>query len=785
MKTKSYHTLSLQTLVVTILTLLIAALAVFGWSMHSAWQRWHKMHRITQVMQQTSDGLRLAFAQYDGVLNMEVGMDPDSQASASLKRSTFQLISRDHQIFVTEYRQDMKEMRNTSLSSTLKTIGADFLRYQSFASQVTKDMQNHHYHSALYLQDVSNQSVTLAMNSALNRLNAQVAVLKRQQADDLRRHMTSINDELAILAFIVFSVTTVGLMSFRKSTRNLVNELDMAAQGHFTETQRTVIWNDYLPVERAFTDMRQALSEALLTLVTVIQNQENVIATRTKSAQHTVLRLQDVLRFITEARQDWHRADIFTHISQEFLRTIGARGWVSFNAETFEKNAQEGIVPDGFIQIPDKLREMLANNTVPLPLVLPGEPLEARVFAWRPYRLGRSYLIIFSDVFSCKDETEEMIMELAITQLENMWSEVWLFQETERQAKQDALTQLANRREFESRLGARIVPRSQNTAPFQLMLVDVDRLKEINDTQGHQAGDEALQRVADALKQVTNEHVEAFRIGGDEFALLMDGAEDSAHPRDVARRIQMDLPKSLTLSFGVAQCPTMGLSPQVLFMTADWALYEAKRRGRHQLYFARLVDMLAALSQHRESETAKVIAAWLDDRFDWPRDTSLSVADTAQALAERLGCSSQEQQCVWIAATLHNLGRLLKGPTAANAPKGFESSHEYAAIAADFLAAYPDLEHMTLAIRHQGERWDGHNSRHGLKGSDIPLFSRIIAVADHAFWIARELNTASSEEVNDILETEAGTCLDPHLVSLWIQIQNQSSATRRRPKYEI
>jgi diguanylate cyclase (GGDEF)-like protein len=771
MQTHPYHTISLQTLVVTILALLIGALAVFGWSMHSAWQRWQKTDRLTQSMQRTSNGLRLAFAQYDGVLNMEVGLDPDSHASASLKRTTFQEISRDHQAFVTAYQQDVTTMRGTALSATLQTIGTDFFRYQSFAAQVTHDMQHHRYHAALYLQDVGNAAVTQAMNRALRRLNAEVIMLTSTQAADLHRRLAHTTELLAGLGLMVLGITTLGLMSFRRSTRALVNKLEMAAQGRFTETTRVEIWNDYLPVHRAFRDMRQALSEALMTLVTVIQNQETLITARTKTAQHAALRLQDVLRFITETMQDWHRADIFAHISQEFLRTIRARGWASFNAETFAANGRGGIVPEGFAQMPGPLQETLRAKTTPLPLILPGELIEAHVFSWRPYHLGRSFLVIFCDVLSSPDEVEDMIVELAIMQLENMWSEVWLFQETERQAKQDALTQLGNRREFESRLGAKILPGSQNPIPFQLMLVDIDHLKTINDTQGHQAGDEALKRVADALKQVTSETVEAFRIGGDEFALLLDGVEDSAHPDDVRRRIQMVLPEALTLSFGVAQHPTMGLSAHVLFMTADWALYEAKKRGRHQLHFARLVDMLAELCRHPATETAKVIAAWLDDRLEWPRDTTLTLAEETRALAAELGCSFEEQQRLWIAAILHDLGQLLKRPLTGYSG-GFEQRQEYAVTAAEFLAPYPDLAPIALAIRHHSDRWDGQGSWQGLKGSDIPLPSRIMAVVDHGFWIARELQTASQDDVNKILEAESGTCLDPHLVSVWIQVHH-------------
>ncbi len=722
-------------------------------------------------MQQTTDGLRLAFTQYDGALNMEVGLDPDSHASTSFKQAAFRNVLGDYQAYVTAYRQDGREMHGTGLSARLKTVGVNFSRYQTLSAQVMQDMQHHQYQSALYLQDVGNATVTEAMNMALSRLNAEVGVWKKTQEEDLQRRMGQLTELVTVVGLIVMGTTALGLVSFRRSTGTLVKKLEAVSQGRFGETEIPELWKDYLPVHRAFGEMRQALSDALMTLVTIIQNQETLIASRTKAAQQTAAGMQAVLEFITETMQDWHREDIFSLISREFLHSIQARGWVSFNALSFERNAQGGIVPEIFVRIPDQLRETLESKNTPLPLILPGEPLEGRVYSWRPYNLGRSFLVIFYDVTSSKGGVEWMIVELAITQLQNMWSEVWLFQETERQAKQDSLTQLGNRRMFETRLQAKICPDSQDSAPFQLMLIDVDHLKTINDTQGHQAGDEALKNVADALKQVTGETVEAFRIGGDEFALLLDGREDYVRPDDVMLRIQMNLPQNLTLSFGVAQSPTMGLSPRVLFMTADWALYEAKKHGRHQLYFARLVDMLGSLGQGRESETAKVIAAWLDDRLRWPQDTTLTTAQAALTLGKELGLSSEDQQCLWIAAILHDLGRLLE-KSVADHPTEFEQAQEFGIIAADFLDPFPDLTRVATAVRCQKERWDGLRSFHNLKGADIPLFSRIIAVVDHVFWIRRELKPTSPQDIqdiNDILEAEAGTCLDPYLVSLWIR----------------
>jgi diguanylate cyclase (GGDEF)-like protein len=109
------------------------------------------------------------------------------------------------------------------------------------------------------------------------------------------------------------------------------------------------------------------------------------------------------------------------------------------------------------------------------------------------------------------------------------------------------------------------------------VLCDLDDFKELNDRDGHPAGDDALQSFARTLQSALRKGDDAFRIGGDEFALLIaEASEDDA--REVVARItnQLDGPKA---SFGVASCPGHAQDAQTLFRLADDALYEAKRNG--------------------------------------------------------------------------------------------------------------------------------------------------------------------------------------------------------------
>ena len=144
-------------------------------------------------------------------------------------------------------------------------------------------------------------------------------------------------------------------------------------------------------------------------------------------------------------------------------------------------------------------------------------------------------------------------------------------------ADHDPLTRLANRRAFVERLDGEVARATRYGHTFALVLCDLDGFKLLNDRFGHAAGDEALQRFARTLQSGLRSGDEAFRIGGDEFALLLAEASEQ-DARDVVRRV-IEESGDLGASFGVASCPEHAGEAQALFRLADGALYEAKRSG--------------------------------------------------------------------------------------------------------------------------------------------------------------------------------------------------------------
>jgi diguanylate cyclase (GGDEF)-like protein len=153
----------------------------------------------------------------------------------------------------------------------------------------------------------------------------------------------------------------------------------------------------------------------------------------------------------------------------------------------------------------------------------------------------------------------------------------------------DDLTGLANRRRFERQLEREVARTERYGHPFCLLLVDIDRFKEVNDAHGHDAGDEALRLVANAIQSGTRGIDTGARIGGDEFAVILPET-NLERGLEVAERLRvsisaLELPHAghLAASLGVAELPACAAGGDELRAAADAALYEAKRGGRDRV----------------------------------------------------------------------------------------------------------------------------------------------------------------------------------------------------------
>jgi two-component system, cell cycle response regulator len=153
----------------------------------------------------------------------------------------------------------------------------------------------------------------------------------------------------------------------------------------------------------------------------------------------------------------------------------------------------------------------------------------------------------------------------------------------------DHLTGLANRRRFERQLEREVGRVLRFERPFTLLMIDIDNFKNLNDTFGHDVGDDAIRRISRVLREGTRGIDLAARIGGEEFAVLLVETSQSAG-MEVAERLRvaikaLETPAGglITASFGVAECPTDAQTASGILKAADVALYEAKRTGRDRV----------------------------------------------------------------------------------------------------------------------------------------------------------------------------------------------------------
>ncbi len=153
----------------------------------------------------------------------------------------------------------------------------------------------------------------------------------------------------------------------------------------------------------------------------------------------------------------------------------------------------------------------------------------------------------------------------------------------------DHLTGLPNRRRFERQLDREVARTLRYGHAFSLLMLDIDHFKLVNDTHGHEAGDQTLSRLGRVLQEGTRGIDLASRIGGEEFSVILTETE-LAGALEVAERLRLAIKAlevpgvgGITASFGVAEFPSDAETARELITLADNALYTAKREGRDRI----------------------------------------------------------------------------------------------------------------------------------------------------------------------------------------------------------
>ena len=189
-----------------------------------------------------------------------------------------------------------------------------------------------------------------------------------------------------------------------------------------------------------------------------------------------------------------------------------------------------------------------------------------------------------------------------------------MFAQIQQQALTDALTGCYNRRSFEMQLDKELLMAKRSQQPLSVVMLDLDRFKQLNDSVGHDAGDMALRKLAECFRQELRGVDSAARLGGDEFVVILPQA-DAEGARIVAERLRSRIAKTeipgygnLSASIGIAAFPAHATARADLMLLADGALYSAKRAGRNRVCVAEplignLIQSSAPIPRARDEVT--------------------------------------------------------------------------------------------------------------------------------------------------------------------------------------
>jgi diguanylate cyclase (GGDEF)-like protein len=351
-----------------------------------------------------------------------------------------------------------------------------------------------------------------------------------------------------------------------------------------------------------------------------------------------------------------------------------------------------------------------------------------------------------------------------------------LYELSREQARHDSLTGLLGHRVCHELLEEQIAA----AAPFSLVLFDIDDFKQINDLHGHQTGDHALRLVSDALRRGTRAGDTVFRIGGEEFCVLLPGllGQDALAVAEGIRRNVAAIASSsldaVTVSAGVASYPAHGPKRDELLARADAALYASKRLGKNRTSIAG-----DETPRQREPSTRDVSLSRLHTKDPDTVSHSVHVAILTVEIARALELDDTRIGDLRTAARLHEIGKLAipdailhkSGPLDA---EEFMMLKTHPVLGAELMRSW-GIAGPAMIVEQHHERIDGTGYPAGLRGDDICIESRIIHAADAYVGMTRGRPYRSAmkrEEAFAELERHAGTRFDPRVVATLIAVEH-------------
>jgi diguanylate cyclase (GGDEF)-like protein len=345
----------------------------------------------------------------------------------------------------------------------------------------------------------------------------------------------------------------------------------------------------------------------------------------------------------------------------------------------------------------------------------------------------------------------------------------------ERMAMTDPLTGLGNPRAFHEDMASAVAREDRSSGARSLILLDMDGLKLVNDTLGHQAGDDHLKLVGEALGRTMGPGRGLYRTGGDEFAVLVDD-ERAWGALELTQRLQeslatIDRPIGVSVSAGIADVASSSSAADLL-REAHLALLAAKRSQQGVvIYTPELDDQRPGVRVVHTGTLASALALAVDAKDPYTRSHCQTVSQLCALVAAEIGLSPERIARMRLGGLLHDVGKIGVPDAILNKPARLtEEEHllmqRHAALGGEIVAAADLLEESDW-VRHHHERYDGNGYPDQLAGENIPLESRIILACDsyEAMTSNRPYRKAPGHAFAiEELQRNAGTQFDPAVV---------------------
>ncbi|MHB1418616.1 MAG: bifunctional diguanylate cyclase/phosphohydrolase [Bacillota bacterium] len=358
----------------------------------------------------------------------------------------------------------------------------------------------------------------------------------------------------------------------------------------------------------------------------------------------------------------------------------------------------------------------------------------------------------------------------------------------ERVAYIDPLTGIYNHRYFQELVEHKV----KDKQPFTLILVDINHFRFYNDYFGLEAGDRLIQDLAIVANELAPPQSIVSRYGADQIALMFTEENEGQNltvARQIAEKIstrsyqgEKSLPGGkITVSTGIACYPGDDQTREDLIRTLEQALHESKDTfGNIKVYFSALKELRRSLDRS-ESElytSMRTLLGVIHAKDQYTLGHTERVAALSCALAERLGLSKEEIKNIRYGAYLHDVGKIevdyfilnKKGPLTESE---WLRIKDHPLVGAEIIRPIASLIEVIPVILHHHERYDGKGYPGGLSGKEIPLFARIVAIADsYDAMTTRRHYKAQVSRARAIMELRAGAGaqFDPQLVEVFLQI---------------